>query len=193
VELSKLHDRLQTTMIYVTHDQTEAMTMGDRIVVMNKALIQQVADPLTIYDHPANRFVASFIGSPPMNFLSGTITRSGQALYFTNGTVKLRIVDEMAARLMSHEHAEVRFGIRPEDLYDKLFITEAPQDCLATATVELVEPLGAEVYLHLRVGTHALMARVGPHDRPEVNQDIDLVFDMGKAHFFDAQSHAAIV
>jgi len=192
-EIRKLHLRLQTTMVYVTHDQTEAMTMGDRIVVMNKAAIQQVADPLTIYDHPVNRFVASFIGSPPMNFLTGTVVRSGDALFFTDGSLRLRIVEEMAARLSAYEQQQVIFGIRPEDLYDKLFITDAPSDCIVTSTVELVEPLGAEVYLHLRVGQHAIIARVGPHDRPEVNQDIDLVFDMGKAHFFDVETEASIV
>ena len=192
-EIRKLHLRLQTTMIYVTHDQTEAMTMGDRIVVMNKAVIQQVADPLMIYEHPTNRFVASFIGSPPMNFLTGTITRSGQSLFFNEGRFRLRVVDEMAARLLVYENKPILFGIRPEDLYDKLFITDAPTDCIVTSTVELVEPLGAEVYLHLRVGQHALIARVGPHDRPEVNQDIDLVFDMGKAHFFDTKTEQAIV
>jgi multiple sugar transport system ATP-binding protein len=192
-EIHKLHLRLQTTMIYVTHDQTEAMTMGDRIVVMNKAVIQQVTDPLTIYEHPANRFVAGFIGSPPMNFLTGHIVRVGEWLFFTEGTFQLRVVDEMAARLLAYENKQVLFGIRPEDLYDKLFITDAPTDCVVTSTVELVEPLGAEAYLHLRVGQHAIIARVGPHDRPEVNQDIDLVFDMGKAHFFDPETEAAIV
>ena len=192
-EIHKLHLLLQTTMIYVTHDQTEAMTMGDRIVVMNKAIIQQVADPLTIYDHPANKFVASFIGSPPMNFLKGRIVRSQQDLFFADGTMRLRVVDEMAARLLAYENKPVIFGIRPEDLYDKLFITDAPTDCIMTSSVELVEPLGAEVYLHLRTGEHSLIARVGPHDRPEVNQDIDLVFDMGKAHFFDPETEASIV
>ena len=192
-EIHKLHMRLQTTMIYVTHDQTEAMTMGDRIVVMNKAVIQQVTDPLTIYDHPTNRFVASFIGSPPMNFLQGKIILVGQSLFFTEGTFRLRVVDEMAVRLRTYENKPVIFGVRPEDLYDKLFITDAPSDCVVTSTVDLVEPLGSEVYLHLTVGQHTIIARVGPHDRPEVNQDIDLVFDMGKAHFFDAESEAAIV
>jgi multiple sugar transport system ATP-binding protein len=192
-EIRKLHLRLQTTMIYVTHDQTEAMTMGDRIVVMNKSVIQQVADPLTIYDHPANRFVASFIGSPPMNFLAGKIVRAGTGLFFTDDTLRLRIVDEMTARLSAYEHKPIIFGIRPEDLYDKLFITDVPKDCVVTSSVELVEPLGAEVYLYLRAGKHQIIARVGPHDRPEVNQDIDLVFDMGKAHFFDVTTEAAIV
>ncbi len=192
-EIRKLHLKLQATMIYVTHDQTEAMTMSDRIVVMNKTEIQQVADPLTVYEHPANKFVASFIGSPPMNFLDGTITRNGKALFFTSGTLKLQVVDEMTPKLTPYENKEVTFGIRPEDLYDKLFITDAPEESLARATVDVVELLGAEVYLHLRVAGHNLTARVGPHDRPEVNQDLDLVFDMGKAHFFDKDTELTIV
>ena len=192
-EIRKLHLRLQTTMIYVTHDQTEAMTMSDRIVVMNKTEIQQVADPLTVYEHPANKFVASFIGSPPMNFISGQIQRNGKAMYFTSGGLRLRVVDEIMSKLTAYENKDVLFGIRPEDLYDKLFISEAPEGSVATATVEVVEPLGAEVYLHLRVHGHTLTARVGPHDRPEVNQDLDLVFDMGKAHFFDPETELTIV
>ena len=167
--------------------------MGDRIVVMNKSLIQQVADPLTIYDHPANRFVASFIGSPPMNFLKGRIIRVGGALFFDEGTFRMRVVEEMAARLGAYEGKPIIFGIRPEDLYDKLFITDAPTDSVVTSTVEVVEPLGAEVYLHMKSGQHQIIARVGPHDRPEVNQDIDLVFDMGKAHFFDSETDVSIV
>jgi len=192
-EIRKLHLRLQTTMIYVTHDQTEAMTMGDRIVVMNQAVVQQAADPLTVYDHPANRFVAGFIGSPPMNFLSGNLMKQNGTLYFNEGSFKLRVVDEMASRLSAHVGQSVVFGIRPEDLYDKLFIADSPLDSTVTSSVEIVEPMGSEVYLHLKVGRQSLVARVGPHDRPEVNQDIDLVFDMGKAHFFDPEGEAAIV
>ena len=105
----------------------------------------------------------------------------------------MRVVDEMVSRLSKYDGKPVLFGIRPEDLYDKLFITDAPVDCMVTANVELVEPLGAEVYLHLRVGQHAIIARVGPHDRPEVNQDMDLVFDMGKVHFFDIQTEESLV
>jgi multiple sugar transport system ATP-binding protein len=192
-EIRKLHLRLQTTMIYVTHDQTEAMTMGDRIVVMNKSVIQQAADPLTIYEHPANRFVASFIGSPPMNFVRGRIVGVNGALFFSEGTFRLRIVDEMVERLSVHLDKPVVFGIRPEDLYDRLFVTDAPTESVVTAIVEVVEPLGAEVYLHLKAGQHAVVARVSSHSRPEVNQDVDVVFDMGKARFFDADTEAAIV
>ena len=192
-EIRKLHLRLQSTMVYVTHDQTEAMTMGDRIVVMNKGIIQQVADPLTIYEHPANRFVASFIGSPQMNFLRGTVQRLHKQLFFHEGAFKLRIVDDMAASLSPYEGKETIFGIRPEDLYDKLFIAEAPADSTASATVEVVEPMGSEVYLHVKAGRHPIIARVGPQARPEINQDMDIVFDMGKAHFFDPETERAIV
>jgi len=192
-EIRKLHLRLQSTMVYVTHDQTEAMTMGDRIVVLNKGVIQQVADPLTIYEHPANRFVAGFIGSPPMNFMKGTIQRGNGALYFSDGIAKLRIVDDMVSPLVPYEGKETIFGIRPEDLYDKLFIAEAPPDSAVTAMVEVVEPMGSEIYLHLRAGQQALVARVNPQARPEVNQDIDVVFDMGKAHFFDPDTEQAVV
>ena len=192
-EIRKLHLRLQTTMIYVTHDQTEAMTMGDRIIVLNKGVVQQVADPLTIYEHPANRFVASFIGSPPMNFFNGTIQRVNGQLYFHEGAFRLRIVEDMVDALRPYERHEMIFGIRPEDLYDKLFVAEAPADSTVTSTVEVVEPMGSEVYLHLKAGRHTLVARVNPQARPEVNQDLDVVFDMGKAHFFDRQTERAVV
>jgi len=192
-EIRKLHLRLQTTMIYVTHDQTEAMTMGDRIAVLNNGVIQQVADPLTIYEHPANHFVASFIGSPPMNFLRGTIQQINGQFFFSEGTFRLRIVEDMVKSLLAYEGKEAIFGIRPEDLYDKLFIAESPPDSTVTSTVEVVEPMGSEVYLHLKTGRHAMVARVNPQARPEINQDIDLVFDMGKAHFFDPKTEHAII
>jgi len=192
-EIRKLHLRLQTTMIYVTHDQTEAMTMGDRIVVLSKGVVQQVADPLTIYEHPTNRFVASFIGSPPMNFMQGTIQRVDGALFFQEGIFQVRVVDDMVTPLLPYEGRPVIFGIRPEDLYDKLFIAEAPVESIVTATVEVVEPMGSEVYLHLKIGRHAVVARVNPQARPEINQDLDVVFDMGKAHFFDFETERTIV
>lgn len=192
-EIRKLHLRLKATMVYVTHDQTEAMTMSDRIVVMNKSLIQQVADPLTIYNKPANKFVASFIGSPPMNFVNGEIKSAGKYLYFTDGYLKLRLVEDMAPKMKKWKNRKVIFGMRPEDMYDKLFITDIPKETVATASVEVVEPLGAEVYLHLKMGKQQVIARVGPSNHPDVNQEIDVVFDMGKAHFFDPESEEAIV
>jgi len=191
-EIKKIHQRLQATMIYVTHDQTEAMTMGDRIAVMKDGCLQQVADPMTIYEHPVNRFVASFIGSPPMNFLEGRIVKLQQGYCFDEGKFRLRVTEELAPKLSPYEGKAVIFGIRPEDIYDKLFVTDAPKENVVTATVEVLEPLGSEVYIYLAAGRQHLVARVGAHDRPELNQDMDIVCDMTQAHFFDPETDAAI-
>jgi multiple sugar transport system ATP-binding protein len=192
-EIHKLHMRLQTTMIYVTHDQTEAMTMGDRIAVMKDGVVQQVADPVTIYDLPVNKFVASFIGTPPMNFMTGKIVKKDAKLYFDEGNLRVRLVKEMEPKLAPYLNKDVIFGIRSEDVYDKLFVSEAPAENIVRVICEVVEPMGSEVYLYLNTGKHSFVARVGAHDRPAVNQDMDLVFDMSKVHFFDAQSEVTIV
>jgi multiple sugar transport system ATP-binding protein len=192
-EIHKLHLRLQTTMIYVTHDQTEAMTMGDRIAVMKDGVVQQIADPITIYDKPVNKFVAGFIGSPPMNFMKGKIVKNNDHFYFDEGAIRVRIVKEMADKIAPFTGKEIIFGIRSEDIYDKLFVSEAPAENVVKVTCEVVEPMGSEVYLYLNTGKHSFIARVGAHDRPAVNQDMDLVFDMSKVHFFNADSEETIV
>ena len=191
-ELNKLHLRLQSTMIYVTHDQTEAMTLGNRIAVMNQGVIHQVADPTTIYEHPANKFVAGFMGSPPMNFLNVRIIRKNGRLLFDEGQFQVKMADEMVPKLAAYEGKEVILGIRAEDIYDKLFVQYAPPENTVTATVEVVEPMGSEVHLHLVVGHHSIVARVGGHDRPAVNQDMDLVLDMSKVHVFDPQTEVSL-
>ncbi|MBM3253401.1 MAG: sn-glycerol-3-phosphate ABC transporter ATP-binding protein UgpC [Candidatus Omnitrophica bacterium] len=193
IEINKLHIRLQSTMIYVTHDQIEAMTMGNRIVVMKEGLIQQVADPITLYDKPVNKFVAGFIGSPPMNFINGHIIKRDSKLYFDEGTFQVKIVDDMIPKIISYEGKEVIFGIRSENIYDKLFVSDAPPENTITAQVEVIEPMGSEVYLHMNTGRHIFTARVGGHDRPAINQEIDLVLDMSKIHFFDKNTEEAIV
>ncbi len=192
-EIHKLRMRLQTTFIYVTHDQTEAMTMGDRIVVMKNGLVQQCADPMTIYDKPANKFVASFIGSPPINMIQGKVTRRDKKIFFDEGKIQVRIIDTMASKLKAYEGKDVVMGIRAEDIYDKLFASEASPDNTVRATCEVVEPLGSEVYLYLNSGKHNFIARVGAHDRPQVNRDMDLVFDMSKVHFFDRETEETII
>jgi multiple sugar transport system ATP-binding protein len=192
-EIKKLHLRLQATIVYVTHDQVEAMTMGDRIVVVKDGLIQQVADPITLYDRPKNKFVASFIGSPPMNFLTGEVVKTSDKLYFQNGPFKVRILDPIASKLSAYVGQEIVFGIRPEDIYDKLFVTEASPDNTVRAICEVVETMGAEAYLYLRSGSSTFVARVSGHVRPAVNQDLDLVFDMSKVHFFDKATEEAVV
>lgn len=192
-EIHKLHQRLLTTMIYVTHDQTEAITMGDRIVVMRDGVVQQVADPITIYDKPENKFVGGFIGNPPMNFMTGKVIKMDGGLYFNEGRFKVKIVEEMMPKLISYKDKEITFGIRSEDIYDKLFVSQAPPENVVTATCEVVEPMGSEVYLYLTTGKHTFIARVGAHNRPEVNQDMDLVFDMSKVHFFDQDTEKTII
>jgi multiple sugar transport system ATP-binding protein len=192
-EIHKLRMRLQTTFIYVTHDQTEAMTMGDRIVVMNKGVIQQCADPMTVYDQPVNKFVASFIGSPPINFMTGKIIRKDRKYFFDEGKFQVKLLDGMYSKIAPYDGQEVTLGIRSEDIYDKLFASEASPDNTVRATCEVVEPLGSEVYLYLSSGKHSFIARVGAHDRPDVNRDMDLVFDMSKVHFFDPKTEETII
>ncbi len=192
-EIHKLHLKLQTTIIYVTHDQIEAMTMGDRIAVMKDGVLQQVADPITIYDHPKNKFVAGFMGSPPMNFMRGRIIKKDNRLYFDEGKVCVKLVSDMHEKITPYVNKEITFGIRSEDIYDKLFVSEAPPENVIKVNCEIYEPMGSEVYLYLNTGKHTFIARVGAHDRPKINQDMDLVFDMSKAHFFDNDSEETIV
>ena len=192
-EIHKLRMRLQTTFIYVTHDQTEAMTMGDRIAVMQDGRVQQCADPMAIYDHPANKFVASFIGSPPINLMQGRIIKKERKYYFDEGKFQVKLVEEMFTKIAAYEGKEVLFAIRSEDVYDKLFASESSPENTIRATCEVVEPLGSEVYLYLNSGKHNFIARVGAHDRPEVNRDMDLVIDMSKVHFFDKETEETII
>ena len=184
MEISKLHHQLQSTMIYVTHDQVEAMTMGDRIVVMKDGVIQQVDAPLRIYEHPANRFVAGFIGSPPMNFFEGSLAQKPDGLYFTNGTFTVRVDDAHARKLLEAKQEQIVLGIRPEHIQDSVFAVNPEPEFLVKATVEVIEPMGAEVYLYLTSGSNSFVARVDGHENAHVNQELQLVFDMQRASFF---------
>jgi len=194
-EISKLYLKLQTTMIYVTHDQAEAMTMGTEIAVMHKGYIQQCDEPIEIYDRPANKFVAGFVGSPPMNFIEGRIISKDNQLYFKDTFFILKVHDSMQEKLQPHKDKEVIFGIRPEHLYDKVFVPQASQETTVRLTCEVVELMGHECYIYLGNGNGAtqLVARVRGHHRPPVHQDIEIVMDMARAHFFDKHSEKAIV
>lgn len=192
-EIHKLRLRLQTTFIWVTHDQTEAMTMGDRIVVMKDGKVQQVDTPMSVYDKPANKFVAEFIGSPPINIMEGRIIKKDRRFYFDEGKIQVKLVEEMFKAITPYEGKTVIFGIRPEDIYDKLFVSESSPENTIRATCEVVEPLGSEVLLYLNTGRHTFIARVGAHDRPDVNRDMDLVLDMSKVHFFDKETETTII
>ncbi len=192
-EIHKLHIRLQTTIIYVTHDQVEAMTMGDRIAVMKDGFLHQLADPIDVYDHPKNKFVAGFIGSPPMNFMQGRIIKKEGRLYFDEGKIQVKLIEGMHKKMANYVGSEIFFGIRSEDIYDKLFVSEAPPENVVRVNCEVFEPMGSEVYLYLNTGRHTFIARVGAHDRPKVNQEMDVVFDMSKVHFFDKNTEETIV
>ena len=180
-------------MIYVTHDQIEALTLGDRIVVMKDGLIQQIDDPIRLYETPINKFVAGFIGSPPVNFLNGKLIKKNGVLYFVDNGIKLKVLQQHETLLAPYLNQDVLLGIRPEDVYDKLFAQDASDDFTITATVDLVEPMGSEIYLYFSVGRNNFIARVSNQDTATANQDLQLVFDMSKAHFFDAKTEKAIL
>ena len=189
-EISKLHTRLQATMIYVTHDQTEAMTMGERIAVLKDGIIQQVADPLTLYDHPVNRFVAGFIGTPPMNFMEGKIIQDNGAICFQREGISLEIPDSLRSRVEGHVNKEMVLGIRPEHFTPVM--GNVPGDANVRATVEVVEPMGAEIYLYLMTHGSSLQVRVDSTVRVEVTDEIELTLEMDKAHFFDKETGKAL-
>ncbi len=194
-ELSKLHDRLQTTVIYVTHDQTEAMTMGDRIVVLKDGFVQQVDDPLTLYNQPNNMFVAGFIGSPAMNFMDAKLIKEGNNYYLDgHGEFKIKVPEDKNSLIKDYADKEVVFGIRPEDLVDASINHEfdIKEDNSFTANVEVVEPMGSEIYLYLGIGQHSMVARVEAESTAEVNDNVKLGVDTRKMHIFDPDTEEAI-
>jgi len=191
-EISKLHTRLQATMIYVTHDQLEAMTMGDRIVVMKDGFVQQIADPLTLYDKPVNKFVAGFIGTPAMNFMEGTINKKRTGVFFNEENFEVKLPDSMVPQVESYVGRDVVLGIRPEDIHDKMDASNASPDNTISATVEVIEPLGADALLYLTTGKSPFIAKVKGYEQVEINQDIELVFNMQKAHIFDRETEKCL-
>ncbi|MBU4376515.1 MAG: sn-glycerol-3-phosphate ABC transporter ATP-binding protein UgpC [Candidatus Omnitrophica bacterium] len=192
-EIHKLHNRLKTTMIYVTHDQVEAMTLGDRVAVMRDGIIHQCDKPMSIYDTPVDKFVAGFIGSPPMNFVNGTINKKNGRLFFDEGNFQVGIVDQMRDVLSPYAGKDIIFGIRPEDIYDKLFVTKAQPEDTVSVVVDVVETMGSEVYLYINTQKHSFIARVGSRSTPEMGKKLDVVFDMTKVHFFDKDTEKTIV
>ncbi len=191
IEISKLHSRLETTMVYVTHDQVEAMTMGDRIVVMKDGLVQQMDTPLNLYHHPANKFVAGFIGSPAMNFIPGKVLRNG-GLKFQCEQFAFPIPQRFEPSLGNHVGEEVVFGIRPEDIHlagDAVGLQETAE---TPGVVEVVEPMGSEIYLYVNLGATSLVARINSRTEPPIGSQLPLTFDMSKSHFFSAQTEESL-
>jgi len=190
-ELNKLHRRLETTMIYVTHDQVEAMTLGDRIAVMKDGTLQQVAPPLEIYDRPANKFVAGFIGTPPMNFLEGTLAAENGGLYFDEGSGRVALPERFKALLESRIGRKATLGIRPELIAPRAVAgTPNMQESVLGVRVNVVEPLGDEMLVYLSTAHHDLIAKVDAHHEVAVGQEIEIALNMARSHVFDPETGA---
>ena len=194
-EIARLHNDLAATMIYVTHDQVEAMTLGDRIVVMNKGHVQQIDTPMNLYDRPRNRFVAGFIGSPGMNFVDGVLIRTERMQFVAEpNAFTVDLPQDLSERMEGLEGRAVTIGIRPEDV--SVFSGSGPTiftgestvvhtPITAPARLELVEELGNEAFVYATVGPYSITARVAPQPLPSTGEAITMAFDLAKAHFFD--------
>ena len=194
-EINKLHKRLATTFIYVTHDQTEAMTMGTRIVVMKDGVIQQVDTPANLYNFPCNAFVAGFIGSPQMNFVDATLEERDGAVYAKFGTAEVKLPEGKANKpeLKEYIGKEVMLGIRPEDLHDDPAMVSANSDSVVDAYVDVTEMMGAETYLYLKIADTPFVARVNQRSNAKLGDEIKVAFDMNKLHIFDKETELAIL
>ena len=190
VELKKLHERLGTTAIYVTHDQVEAMTLGDRVVVMKDGLVQQVGEPLELYNTPANRFVAGFIGSPAMNFAEVTLSGADGRLWAEAPGLRIGIPEPIARRVNGNAAARATMGIRPEDLH--VAGPADPAELCFEVEVEVIEQLGSEILLDTRTGNSTFVASVDPMLRTRVHERLKLAINPNRLHLFDAQTEAAI-
>ena len=194
IEISKLHQRLETTIIYVTHDQTEALTLGTRIVVMKDGIVQQVDSPLDLYMKPNNLFVAGFIGSPQMNFIEAKVVVSGSDVLLLFGSNTIKLTEAKAKKLIDggYEDKTIIFGIRPEDIKDEqMFISNSPDSTLE-ATVKVYEMLGAEVFLYFTIETFDITVRVNPRTTARPGDTIKIAFDMTKIHLFDKDTQKTI-
>ncbi|MDR7435631.1 MAG: ABC transporter ATP-binding protein [Armatimonadota bacterium] len=192
-ELKKLHARLQTTTVYVTHDQVEAMTMGDMIVVMKDGVVQQVDTPMNLYQKPSNVFVAGFIGSPAMNFLESELRVRDGKVIVDAGSFAVEVPSDLAEEVRDWVNKRVIFGIRPEDIQDRRFLPDANPGWTVKATVDVHEPLGSDVILYLAVGDQTLVARMDARSDARMGQSVEVVLDMRKMHLFNIETHEAIL
>ncbi|MEO6458511.1 MAG: sn-glycerol-3-phosphate ABC transporter ATP-binding protein UgpC [Chloroflexia bacterium] len=205
-EINKLHQRLQTTTVYVTHDQVEAMTMGDRIAVMKDGLLQQVDTPKNIFNNPVNMFVAGFIGTPPMNINTMRVVRQAEELYLTatstgaDGEIKLRVPTRFRKNIEPYVDKDVMVGLRPQDIHDARYAhsmadeDDDPQDFVPIRTqVDVVEPMGSEINLYILVGQHSFISRVDARTEVTPGQSFDSAFNMDKMHVFDPETQASLI
>jgi multiple sugar transport system ATP-binding protein len=190
--ITKLHNQLQTTFIYVTHDQVEAMTMASRIAVINKGVLQQIDTPQHLYDNPDNLFVAGFIGSPAMNFFPAKIQQSDGKLIVDGKTFHIEVPEDRKETYAPYIGKDVIFGIRPEDIHNPEF---APPGIVAqaiTAKIDVTELMGNEIFVYLKSGEHSFVARVDPRSRYKMGEDVQIVFNMENMHLFDRETEHAI-
>ena len=195
IEIQKIHQRLETTIIYVTHDQTEAMTLGTRIVVLKDGIIQQVDTPQNLYDKPCNVFVAGFMGSPQMNLINAKVVQSGEDVVLMFGSNTVKLPEGKAQKLIEAGYVDttVIMGIRPEDLNDSEVIINANPDCVIEATIRVYELLGAEVFLYFDIDEVNCTARVNPRTTARPGDTIKLGIDMTKLHIFDKDTEQVIL
>lgn len=191
-ELTKLHDRLQTTFIYVTHDQVEAMTMATRIAVMKDGVLLQVGSPEELYFRPDNVFVAGFIGSPSMNFIAGALRGTAEAMTFDAPALRIALPTERARALAEFTGRDVMLGVRPEDMHDPDFLPRNVRGFPIRARVDVMEMMGNEKFLHVIAGEQTLLARVDPRTRARPGREIDLQVDIDRLHVFDASTQLAL-
>jgi multiple sugar transport system ATP-binding protein len=184
-EISKLHQRLQTTFIYVTHDQVEAMTMASRIAVMNKGVLQQLDTPQNLYDRPANLFVAGFIGSPAMNFFPAKLRKDGNTLMVDGGDFAVKVPEGKVDVYSPYVGKEVIFGVRPEDIHNPMFAPPGIHAAPVESKVDVTELMGNEIFLYLLSGKNNFVARVDPRTRFQIGDQVQVVFNMDNMHLFD--------
>lgn len=194
-ELTKIHKKVGTTFVYVTHDQVEAMTMASRIVVMKDGLIQQVDTPQALYDRPNNIFVAGFIGTPQMNFINSRLEKIGDSVYVCFGEEKLKLPKEKGddPALAEFIGKSVIVGIRPECLHDEASYIEANPDAVMTVTVDVTELMGSEIYLYLTILEQVFVARVSAHSPIRAGDQVKIGVDVGRMHIFDKDTERCII
>jgi multiple sugar transport system ATP-binding protein len=190
--ISKLHQQLQTTFIYVTHDQVEAMTMASRIAVTNKGILQQIDTPQSLYDLPDNLFVAGFIGSPAMNFFNATLNKDDGKLIVEAGSFNMQIPEDRTSVYMPYAGKKVIFGIRPEDIHNPAFAPPGITAQPVSSKVDVTELMGNEIFVYLKAGEHNFVARVDPRSRYHIDEDVQVVFNMENMHIFDLETELAI-
>ena len=190
--ISKLHQQLQTTFIYVTHDQVEAMTMATRIAVITKGILQQIDTPQKLYDHPDNLFVAGFIGSPAMNFFPGVLKKSDGKLFVDAGSFTIQIPQDRMDAYVPYTDKSIILGIRPEDIHNPLFAPPSIESQPVEATIDVTELMGNEIFVYLKAGTHSAVARVDPRSNYHIGDKVQVVFNVANMHIFDKETERAI-